>query len=63
MAIRQIFSHNAPIKIDYTIGDIGGQSLGSGGLRSHYRGILNRVYFNKKYDEILNNSELSLRTR
>ena len=42
-------------QIDYKIGDMGGQSLGRGGLRSNYKGILNRAYFNYKQSDFLSN--------
>ena len=54
LALRQIYSNNTIKGINYAIGDIGGQSLGTGELRSHYRGILNRTYFNWKDGKMLN---------
>lgn len=37
--------------IDFKIGFIGGKSLGSGEIRTKYKGVLNRIYFNKKITE------------
>lgn len=49
-------SRSSKVKqIDYKIGDMGGQSLGRGGLRSNYKGILNRAYFNYKQSDFFFN--------
>lgn len=48
LVVRVIIEKNVPKQIEYKIGDMGGQSLGRSQLRSNYRGIANRTYFNWK---------------
>ena len=53
LMVRQFIEKDIPEKIEYRIGDMGGQSLGRNQLRSGYRGIANRAYFNwKNYNKI-----------
>ncbi|MEM0133858.1 MAG: hypothetical protein QXU18_01325 [Thermoplasmatales archaeon] len=55
LVIRSLFESIKVQQIGYKIGDLGGQSLGRGKIRSNYKGVLNRVYFNFKYSEFISN--------